>query len=87
MVKLEDGKPVSVWTGGTNISDGGIFGHSNVAHVIENNRVAKTYLKYWNAWEVTDVPDLQGEVEVITEIPSKCFLPEGYRQYSVRKKP
>ena len=25
-MKLEDGKPTSVWTGGTNFSEGGIYG-------------------------------------------------------------
>jgi hypothetical protein len=39
-VKLEDGHPKSVWTGGTNFSEGGIYGHSNVAHVVEEEEVA-----------------------------------------------
>jgi hypothetical protein len=30
IVLLKDDQPVAVWTGSTNISDGGIFGHSNV---------------------------------------------------------
>lgn len=47
MVKLEHGQAVSVWTGGTNFSDGGIFGHSNVAHVVEEPAVAATFLAYW----------------------------------------
>ncbi|MER9647907.1 phospholipase D-like domain-containing protein [Mesorhizobium sp. M0199] len=49
IVKLENGAPVSVWTGGTNFSDGGIFGHSNVAHVVEDPDTADLYLKYWTA--------------------------------------
>ena len=32
IVLLEDGEPSQVWTGSTNITDGGIFGHSNVGH-------------------------------------------------------
>jgi len=47
IVKLEDGQPVSVWTGGTNFSDGGIFGHSNVAHVVEEPAVAAKFLDCW----------------------------------------
>ncbi|MBW6474970.1 MAG: hypothetical protein K0B14_17720, partial [Anaerolineaceae bacterium] len=35
IVKLHNGIPQSVWTGGTNFTEGGIFGHSNVAHVVE----------------------------------------------------
>jgi len=70
IVKLENNKPVCVWTGGTNISDGGIFGHSNVAHVIESDKIARTYLKYWTQLQKDlDVPDLQTKVEKITKIP------------------
>ena len=39
--------PVAVWTGSTNISAGGIFGHSNVGHVIWDEAVAQRYLDYW----------------------------------------
>jgi phosphatidylserine/phosphatidylglycerophosphate/cardiolipin synthase-like enzyme len=39
--------PVAVWTGSTNISPGGIFGHSNVGHVIWDKDVAQRYLDYW----------------------------------------
>jgi hypothetical protein len=39
--------PVAVWTGSTNISAGGIFGHSNVGHAIWDHDVAQRYLKYW----------------------------------------
>jgi phosphatidylserine/phosphatidylglycerophosphate/cardiolipin synthase-like enzyme len=42
-----DAEPVAVWTGSTNISAGGIFGHSNVAHVAWDAEVAKKYLEYW----------------------------------------
>lgn len=49
IVKLDNGQPKSVWTGGTNFSDGGIFGHSNVAHVVEEDAIAAKYLQYWTA--------------------------------------
>lgn len=48
IVKLEDGQPQSVWTGGANFSEGGIFGHSNVAHVVEDQAVAAKFLDYWS---------------------------------------
>jgi len=41
--------PVSVWTGSTNWSQGGIFGHSNVGHVVRDAAVAGQYLRYWTA--------------------------------------
>jgi phosphatidylserine/phosphatidylglycerophosphate/cardiolipin synthase-like enzyme len=40
--------PVAVWTGSTNLSEGGIFGHSNVGHVIRLPEIAGRYLDYWN---------------------------------------
>jgi hypothetical protein len=49
IVKLVNGSARSVWTGGTNFSDGGIFGHSNVAHVVEDEEIAAKYLTYWEA--------------------------------------
>ncbi len=49
IVLLKHGKPIEVWTGSTNVSDGGIFGHSNVGHQIANTAVAQQYLDYWNA--------------------------------------
>jgi len=36
-----------VWTGSTNVSVGGIFGHSNVGHVVWSEAVASAYLEYW----------------------------------------
>jgi phosphatidylserine/phosphatidylglycerophosphate/cardiolipin synthase-like enzyme len=47
IVLLEAGKPIAVWTGSTNISAGGIFGHSNVGHVVWDKDVAAKYLEYW----------------------------------------
>ena len=39
--------PVSVWTGSTNLSEGGIFGHSNVGHEVRDAEVASRYLQFW----------------------------------------
>lgn len=48
IVLLKDGAPIEVWTGSTNVSDGGIFGHSNVGHQVKDPVVAASYLAYWN---------------------------------------
>jgi phosphatidylserine/phosphatidylglycerophosphate/cardiolipin synthase-like enzyme len=40
--------PVSVWTGSTNMSVGGIFGHSNVGHAVRDPDIASRYLAYWS---------------------------------------
>jgi phosphatidylserine/phosphatidylglycerophosphate/cardiolipin synthase-like enzyme len=47
VVLLEGARPVAVWTGSTNISAGGIFGHSNVGHIVWDEKVAAKYLDYW----------------------------------------
>jgi phosphatidylserine/phosphatidylglycerophosphate/cardiolipin synthase-like enzyme len=48
IVLLKKGNPIQVWTGSTNFTEGGIFGQSNVGHVIRNEAVAKKYLEYWD---------------------------------------
>lgn len=47
IVLLEGGSPIAVWTGSTNISAGGIFGHSNVGHIVWDAGVAAKYFDYW----------------------------------------
>jgi phosphatidylserine/phosphatidylglycerophosphate/cardiolipin synthase-like enzyme len=47
IVHIRDGQPVAVWTGSTNISEGGIFGHANVGHVVRDPAVAAQFLAYW----------------------------------------
>jgi phosphatidylserine/phosphatidylglycerophosphate/cardiolipin synthase-like enzyme len=47
IVLLEDGQPRAVWTGSTNFTWGGIFGQSNVGHLVRDPAVARTYLDYW----------------------------------------
>ncbi len=40
-------KPVAVWTGSTNISEGGIFGQTNVGHWVRDEKAAKQFQAYW----------------------------------------
>lgn len=70
IVLLKDGKPIQVWTGSTNFTPGGIFGQSNVGHVIRDETVAAHYLAYWDklsqdpmkaeivAWTAEQTPNL-----------------------------
>ncbi len=55
IVLLKKGKPVAVWTGSTNISVNGIFGHLNVGHIVRDPKVAQAYLDYWN--ELAEDPE------------------------------
>ena len=47
MVLLENGTATQVWTGSTNITIRGIFGHSNTGHWVKNTTIAKKYAEYW----------------------------------------
>ena len=40
-------KPLAVWTGSTNLSENGIFGHSNLGHIVEDEDVAQAFMEYW----------------------------------------
>lgn len=48
MVLCRGGRAAEVWTGSTNISEGGIHGQTNVGHWIRNEEVADRFLAYWN---------------------------------------
>ncbi len=48
-VLTEDGTPIAVWTGSTNLTENGIFGHSNCGHIVDDPTVAQAYLDYWSA--------------------------------------
>lgn len=48
MLLLENDSPVQVWSGSTNITIRGIFGHSNTGHWIRNKTIAKKYKDYWD---------------------------------------
>jgi len=40
-------KPTAVWTGSTNVSEGGIFGQTNVGHWVRDGQTAAHFVKYW----------------------------------------
>jgi phosphatidylserine/phosphatidylglycerophosphate/cardiolipin synthase-like enzyme len=70
IVKLEDGQPKSVWTGSTNFSEGGIYGHSNAAHVIEDETIAAKFLEYWTALsQDPESTPLKASVESTSPLP------------------
>ena len=55
IVLIHKDVPIAVWTGSTNISAGGIFGHSNVGHAIWDRGIAQRYLDYWERLADSDV--------------------------------
>jgi phosphatidylserine/phosphatidylglycerophosphate/cardiolipin synthase-like enzyme len=58
-VLTKNDKPIAVWTGSTNLTENGIFGHSNCGHLIESPDVAAAYLAYWD--ELRGNPDSETE--------------------------
>ena len=86
IVKLENGNPIAVWTGGMNFSDGGIFGHSNVAHVLEDAAVAAKYHEYWkDLHNDPKTSDLKPEVETLSPLPTLPLNAEVTCVFSPRK--
>ena len=64
IVLLKGEQPLQVWTGSTNISEGGIFGHSNVGHCIKDEDVADQYFEYWKLLKNDPAPeDLKPQVD------------------------
>ncbi len=55
IVLIHKDKPIAVWTGSTNISSGGIFGHSNVGHEIWDEDIAQRFLDFWERLAAPDV--------------------------------
>ena len=93
IVLIHKDQPVAVWTGSTNISAGGIFGHSNVGHVIWDKGIAQRYLDYWERLadpDVTRGPLVEANLAVEptpAEAPappaiecSRCFSPRDDKE-------
>lgn len=76
--------PEEVWTGSTNISDGGIHGQTNVGHWLRNRDVAKSFLAYWellsedpgaqkgddNADVLRKNNEFRGAVDALNDVPA-----------------
>jgi len=65
-VLAKDGKAKAVWTGSTNLTENGIFGHSNLGHAVEDADLATAYLDYWN--ELAGNPDAAAERTAIAAL-------------------
>ena len=47
-VLSQNGQPKAVWTGSTNLTENGIYGHSNVGHIVEDAGIAQQFRAYWD---------------------------------------
>jgi phosphatidylserine/phosphatidylglycerophosphate/cardiolipin synthase-like enzyme len=72
-VLSENGQPKAVWTGSTNLTVNGIFGHANVGHIVEDPVIAQAYRDYWDRLEGDpDVsPDYRSSNETASPAPPK----------------
>jgi len=78
IVLIHKDVPIAVWTGSTNISAGGIFGHSNVGHAIWEKGIAQRYLDYWERLadpDVTRKPLAEANLEA-EPTPTRTAPPE-----------
>jgi phosphatidylserine/phosphatidylglycerophosphate/cardiolipin synthase-like enzyme len=48
LVLSKSGKPAEVWTGSTNLTENGIFGHSNNAHIVRDDVTATAFERYFD---------------------------------------
>lgn len=98
IILLKDTQPIQVWTGSTNITEGGIFGHSNVGQLVRDPAIATKYLAYWEelskdpqasklrSWteEATPVPQGEPAKDSITAIFSPRPSLEALEWYAAQ---
>jgi phosphatidylserine/phosphatidylglycerophosphate/cardiolipin synthase-like enzyme len=78
IVLLKKGKPVQVWTGSTNLTEAGIFGQSNVGHIVRDSKVARAYLDYWERLAEDPAADELRQTNVkATPDPSDALPPSS----------
>ncbi len=85
-VLTKNDKPVAVWTGSTNLTENGIFGHSNCGHVVEDASVARSYLEYWNRLEGDpQTKDIKTWIGAHNPAPPKPWTDDEMEIFSPRK--
>jgi phosphatidylserine/phosphatidylglycerophosphate/cardiolipin synthase-like enzyme len=77
LVLSQDGAPVAVWTGSTNVTEQGIFGHLNCGHAIEDAAIAGEYRRYWDSVKdnLTHTPDTKAVAALAVRPPEKLEQP------------
>lgn len=75
-----------VWTGSTNLSENGIFGHSNNAHIVRDVDIAEQYERYWQVLlkDQTKKPTATA-VEAISSAPPNPWTEETAAVFSPRR--
>lgn len=88
IVLLHNGQPTEVWTGSANFTESGIFGQSNVGHLLRHDFIAEKFLAYWN--ELHSDPTAKNLREWVTPVtPVPTVFPDSEKAipiFSPRKK-
>jgi phosphatidylserine/phosphatidylglycerophosphate/cardiolipin synthase-like enzyme len=78
VVLSPDETPLRVWTGSTNISEKGIFGHCNTGHTINDRAIARKYFDYWKVvYQNLDRKDFQEQVMELEGNAAATEIPDG----------
>lgn len=57
IILIDNGHPIQVWTGSTNITSSGFMGQSNVGHIVRDEAVARSFFDYWE--QLAADPDIE----------------------------
>ena len=86
-VLAKGGKPAQVWTGSTNLSENGIYGHSNNAHIVRIPAVAAQYMKYWTILdEDVTLKKTATQANALVAVPPAKFQDGTMAVFSPREK-
>lgn len=85
-VLVKNGKPAQLWTGSTNLSENGIYGHSNNAHIVRIGEIAAQYLKYWKIIdEDVTLKKTAAKADALVQVPPPKFSDGTMAVFSPRQ--
>ena len=75
-----------VWTGSVNLTENGLFGYSNNAHLLRDESIAEKYYQYWELLnrDLTTKPTAI-DVELMTPLPADIWQEEIIPVFSPRR--
>jgi phosphatidylserine/phosphatidylglycerophosphate/cardiolipin synthase-like enzyme len=87
LVRRQGGTSREVWTGSTNLSENGIFGHSNNAHLVRDEDIAEQYYRYWQILDEDEtLKPTATAAETASPLPTSSSSDETTAIYSPRRR-
>lgn len=85
LVYRSGGQSQQIWTGSTNLSENGLFGHSNNGHLVRDPAIAETYHQFWQTLlaDQTNKPTAQAN-DALTPAPPAPWDQETTAVFSPR---